>query len=298
MSQPGLPTAVILTALELEHAAVVEHLSAPTAERVERGLIFDVGTFAGRSPWRVAVAQAGPGNPAAGILLERAVPVFAPDVAMFVGIAGGRKDVRHGDVVAADAVYDYESGRDDEDRYLPRIKTSAPSFALVQRAQAVARRGQWPSRVRPAPPAGGPRAYVKPIAAGGKVIAHNRSATAQLIAAYCGDALAVDMESYGFLRGAYLNEGVATLVVRGISDLLADKTATNDAQWQTIAAHHAAAFAFEVLAHTEADPAGSTDRPVTTSWVQNNYAVGGTVYAHQGTGNQTIHVSDPGRGAR
>jgi nucleoside phosphorylase len=291
------PTAVVLTALELEHAAVVAHLSRPIVEQVERGLIFDVGTFSGRRPWRVAVAQAGPGNPSAGVLLERAVSVFAPEVAMFVGIAGGRKDVRHGDVVAADAVYDYESGKDDEDRYLPRIKTSAPSFALVQRAQAVARRAKWPHRIKPAPPKRRPSAFVKPIAAGGKVVAHDRSNTAQLVAAYCGDALAVDMESYGFLRGAYVNDGVATLVVRGISDLLSDKTAPNDERWQVVAARHAAAFAFEVLASADVAATGSAGRPPAATWIQNNQPVGGTVYANQG-GNQTIYVSDPGRGER
>lgn len=288
-----MPTAVVLTALEVEHAAVVQHLSRPIAERVERGLIFDVGTFPGSTPWQVAVAQAGPGNPSAGVLLERAVTVFAPEIAIFVGIAGGRKDVRHGDVVAADAVYDYESGKDGESHYLPRIKTSAPSFALVQRAQAVVRQGRWPERIKPRPPRNRPEAFVKPIAAGGKVVAHDGSATARLLAEHCGDALAVDMESYGFLRGVYVNEGVAALVVRGISDLLSDKTAANDEQWQVIAARNAAAFAFEVLATTEAAAVIPVERPANATWVQNNYpAAGGTVYVNQG-GNQTIYLPNP-----
>ncbi|MFD0522899.1 5'-methylthioadenosine/S-adenosylhomocysteine nucleosidase family protein [Paractinoplanes durhamensis] len=290
-----MPTAVVLTALELEHAAVVEHLSPPTSERIERGLLFDVGTFEGRTPWRVAVAQVGPGNPSAGVLLERAVAVFKPGIAMFVGIAGGRKDVRHGDVVAADAVYDYESGKDGNSIYLPRIKTSAPSFALVQRAQAVVRRSRWQERIKPTPPTTRPAAFVKPVAAGGKIVAHDRSDTARLLAAYCGDALAVDMESYGFLRGAYVNEGVATLVVRGISDLLSDKTEANDRQWQAVAAQNAAAFAFEVLANSHGNdkPATiSTDRPPADRWTQHNApAGGGTVYANQG-GDQTIYLDN------
>jgi nucleoside phosphorylase len=288
-----MPTAVFLTALDLEHTAVAEHLSAPITERLERGLIFDVGTFEGRVSWRVAVAQAGPGNSMAGVLLERAVSALAPETAMFVGIAGGRKDVRHGDVVAADAVYDYESGKDGDGVYLPRIKTSAPSFALVQRAQAVARRARWQERIRPAPPVRAPAAFVKPIAAGGKVVAHDRSATGRLLSTYCGDALAVDMESHGFLRGAYANEGLETLVVRGISDLLSDKTAANDEQWQMAAARNAAAFAFEVLAM--ADPrAGAPAEIPGTRWFQRNHATGGgTVYANQG-GNQYIYLQARG----
>lgn len=289
-----MPTVVFLTALDLEHTAVVDHLTQPLTERYERGLLFDVGTFRGRTSWQVAVAQAGPGNATAGILLERAVTTFAPDVAMFVGIAGGRKDVRHGDVVVADAVYDYEAGKDGRTAYAPRIKTEAPSFGLVQRAQAVARRGHWPDRIRPAPPADRPTAFVKPIAAGGKVVAHDRSSTAELLTAYCGDALAVDMESYGFLRGAYVNEGVSTLVVRGISDLLSDKSPANDERWQGAAARHAAALAFEVL-DTAAiaerpDPTRSEQRPVGTRFVQKNQPTGGTVYANQGSGHQIINL--------
>ncbi len=76
-------------------------------------------------------------------MLERGTATLVPEVAIFVGIAGGRKDVQHGDVVAADAVYDYESGKDSDSRYQPRIKTAAPSFALVQRTQAVVRHARW-----------------------------------------------------------------------------------------------------------------------------------------------------------
>ncbi|MEV4723106.1 5'-methylthioadenosine/S-adenosylhomocysteine nucleosidase [Micromonospora humida] len=285
--------AVFLTALDLEHAAVVEHLTQPTTERWKRGVIFDTGVFEGKELWNVAVAQAGPGNATAGILLDRAVAAFSPDVAIFVGIAGGRKDVRHGDVVVADAVYDYESGKDEEQLYLPRIKTSAPSFSLVQRAQAVVRRSRWQERILPRPPTPSPAAFVKPIAAGGKVVANDRSSTARLLAAYCGDALAVDMESHGFLHGAYINEGVSALVVRGVSDLLSGKTAENDARWQLAAARHAAAFAFEVLdAGIENDRAGGVEvadrQSPPNQFVQKNSPVGGIVYANQGTGSQVI----------
>jgi nucleoside phosphorylase len=285
--------AVILTALELEHNVVAAQLTGPITEHTERGLIFDVGSFTGKCGWTVAVAQSGPGNTAAGVLLERAVAAFRPQVAMFVGIAGGRKDVRHGDVVVADAVYDYESGKAGTTDYLPRIKTAAPSFALEQRARSVARANRWQQRIRPSVPAQPPKAFVKPIAAGGKVIAGGRSATAEFLSRHCGDALAVDMESYGFLHGAYVNKQVDTLVVRGISDLLDDKTAENDRDWQVPAASHAAAFAFELLAMTVPDPAApSAVTPVRGGDVYSQFnqpAPGGVVIANQGGGNQIFH---------
>jgi nucleoside phosphorylase len=229
-------------------------------------------------------------------------PAFAPDVAMFVGIAGGLKDVEHGDVVAADAVYDYETGKDGGDAYLARIKTTAPSFPLVQRARAVARSAEWQTRVLPHSPERHPSAFVKPIAAGSKIVGHDRSRTAQLLYAHCGDAVAVDMESCGFLHGAYVNEGVATLVVRGISDRLRDKSEDNDRRWQLPAARNAAAFAFEVL-DTVFGPAGPDSRaagvdtgqtgatgPSDDRWTQVNApAAGGMLIANQG--QQTVNIN-------
>ena len=52
--------------------------------------------------------------------------VFSPNAIALVGVAGGLKDLRLGNVVVADAVYDYESGKDTDRGYLPRIKTHAP----------------------------------------------------------------------------------------------------------------------------------------------------------------------------
>jgi nucleoside phosphorylase len=282
--------AVILTALELEHSSVTQHLSGPLSEHDERGLLFDVGTFEGQHRWAVAAAQGGPGNLGAGILLERAVTAFRPDVAFFVGIAGGRKDVRHGDVVVADAVYDYETGKAENTDFLPRIKTFASSFGLVQRARAVARQDRWQASILPTQPTDRPAAFVKPIAAGSKVIAGGRSAIARFLTHNCGDAVAVDMESYGFLHGAYVNSDLATLVVRGISDLLDDKTAHNDRDWQVPAANNAAAFAFAVLERMTLDrPPPHDQPPVGSRYTQTNQpGAGGTVYAHQGAGDQII----------
>nr|WP_166640608.1 5'-methylthioadenosine/S-adenosylhomocysteine nucleosidase [Amycolatopsis sp. SID8362] len=247
-------TVVICTALETEYHAVRAHVSGPLDEREVRGTLYEIGTFpAPHGHWTVALTQTGAGNTPAAIELERAISVFHPRCVLFVGVAGGRKDVALGDVVIADHVYDYESGKDTAAGYLPRIKTAAPSSRLLNRARQVARDRLWQCRIPgPAVP-DVPKAVVKPIAAGGKVVADQRSATARLLDQHCGDAAAVEMEGHGFLHGAYLNHQVEALVVRGISDLLSGKTEAADEYWQPIAARHAAAFAFELLArHTPA----------------------------------------------
>ena len=55
------------------------------------------------------------------------------------------------------------------------------------------------------------------------------------------------MEGFGVLKAADANP-VHALVIRGISDLIDDKAEADAADTQELAARHASAFAFEVLA--------------------------------------------------
>jgi hypothetical protein len=87
-----------------------------------------------------------------------------------------------------------------------------------------------------------------PIAAGEKVVASNRSQSFKFIRKQYNDAVAVEMEGHGFLLGVHMNHPTQGIVVRGISDLVEDKDEANDETWQPIAARHAAAFAFQILA--------------------------------------------------
>ncbi|MBP8535776.1 hypothetical protein GWI24_22235, partial [Streptomyces sp. MK37H] len=247
---------VVLTALEVEYRAVCAHLKDPRPVQAERGALFELGVFREGSEERtVAIHMTGPGNPGAAASVERAAALFAPRAVLFVGVAGGVKDVALGDVVAADAVYDYETGKDTETGFLPRQKTYQSAYGLVQLARLVAAGDAWQRRIRPGGDAPRPRAHVKPLAAGGRVVAHHRSDVGLRLAASAGDALAVDMEGFGFLAGAYVNQQLDALVIRGISDLLGDKGETHDERWQPVASRHAAAFAFELIGRIPAaDP--------------------------------------------
>jgi tetratricopeptide (TPR) repeat protein/nucleoside phosphorylase len=251
----SLSTVVVCTALDVEYDAVHAKLDGPFVEHEERGTLYEIGTYStdyGR--WKVALTQTAPGNTSAAAQLERAVTRFHPQIVLFVGVAGGLKDVALGDVVIADFVYDYESGKDTATDFLPRIKTAAPSYRLLERAKKVARQNQWQKRIRATTRDTEPRAIVKPIAAGGKVVGDPRSPIATFLRQHCSDAVAVEMEGHGFLHGAYINADVEALVIRGISDLLSGKADDADRHWQPIAADHAAAFAFELLANVPPMP--------------------------------------------
>ena len=119
---------VILTALSEEFLEVEKHVPNLHQKQHPDGTIYECGRFTrGDAVWDVAIVETGQGNSSAADETRRAIDFFKPDVVMFVGVAGGRKETRIGDVVAADKVYNYESGKD-EDIFKPRPEAGRSSY--------------------------------------------------------------------------------------------------------------------------------------------------------------------------
>ena len=249
MTQPTPCEVIILTALPVECKAVFSHLQDLEQIRHPSGTMYHQGTFVGSMrTWRVAVAEIGMGDGTAESETEKALSFLHPHMALFVGVAGGIKDVQRGDVVVATKIYAYESGKAGE-RFEPRPELEHPSHPLEQQARSEAQLDEWRTRLESSSSASLPQVFLGPIAAGEKVLASKQSELFRLLKATYGDALAVEMEGYGFLRAVRKHQKlVHGLVVRGISDLIDDKTEADASGAQEIAAQHAAAFAFQVLA--------------------------------------------------
>ena len=252
-----MPCAVILTAIPVEFKAVRAHLTDFQEKVHPEGTIYEIGKFSsdGRS-WQVAIAEIGAGNVDAAVETKRAIDYFQPEVLLFVGVAGGIKDVKLGDVVAATKVYGYESGKVVEEAFLPRPNVGLVSYGLEQRAKAEARKDDWLKRIKAPVPQLSPQAFVGPLAAGEKVVASTKSEVYQLLRSTFSDAKAVEMESHGVLKAVRANPEINALIVRGISDLIDKKGEADAAGLQEIAARHASAFAFQVLAKLELEKAG------------------------------------------
>jgi nucleoside phosphorylase len=267
--------AVILTALSVECSAVCAHLSDIQEELHQRGTIYRSGKFdSSKDVWDVAVVEMGAGNPLAAMEAERAIALFNPDVILFVGVAGGIKDVALGDVVASTKVYGYESGKA-EQTFKPRPEIGLSAYNLEQRARVEGGKEDWLKRLPVTEPT--PRVFVAPIAAGEKVIASTKSEVFQFLRSNYGDAVAVEMEGLGFLDAARANQQVSAMVIRGISDLIDNKAKVDKAGYQEIAARHASAFAFEMLAKLqpkhEVVPEVSTSKPAIGMTLINNVPV-------------------------
>jgi nucleoside phosphorylase len=251
---------VILTALGPEHQAIEAHLEPfGNATRLHEEVhptsrtIYTQGQFkSANCIWHVSIAQIDMGNASAAAEATRAIEHFNPRVILFVGVAGGIKDVRIGDVVAAPIVYSYECGKVLDDRTLPRPKLGEADYDLKQRAQAEARKDDWRSRIRSGLSTTDkvPSVYFKPIAAGEKVITSRKSPVYEYLREYYDDAVAVEMEGFGFLKATQQSKTVSAMVIRGISDLLEDKNdelGEPEQLRQDRAARHASAFAFTLL---------------------------------------------------
>ena len=244
LKEEALPQAVIITAIQIEFNSTCEHLYDSEEVIGPKGTVYEQGYFnGGDTVWKVGIAQVGAGNVQCCIETERAIDFFQPKFVIFVGIAGGFKDdITFGDVVVAEKAYHYEFGKIKDGKMLTRPESGKSSYIMLQRAMAVARRDDWKSRIIDKTGKNNPIAIIKPIAAGEKVIADSRSEIAEMLREHYNDAVAIEMEGYGFYKAIEDNEGVLGLIVRGISDMLDNK----EDHFQELACKNASAFAFEV----------------------------------------------------
>jgi formylglycine-generating enzyme required for sulfatase activity/nucleoside phosphorylase len=243
--------AVILTAIQAEFLSVCAHLCDCQDIEVD-GTIYTYGIFAAKDViWEVFVVETGMGSEEAAVFTEQAILHIHPNVIFFVGIAGGFKSkVAIGDVVIANYIYSYESGKQDSSGFYARPHSQRPSHRLEQRARVETRSKSWQDFIPEALVATRPKAVIGPIATGAKVLASQTSQAAEIIRSHYNDTLAVEMEGSGFHKAAHMHAtSVDALMIRGISDMLDGKTETDLQGCQDIAACHAAAFAFALLSN-------------------------------------------------
>lgn len=241
---------LVVTALKLERLAVREHLTDIETETAS-GLAADIGTSLTSPGQRIAIIETGPGNVSAGILTAKAEEAFRPEYIVMFGIAGGVKDVAIGDVVASSKVYWVEGGKAAE-KFKPRPDFAAVSPSVLQLARAVSADNAWMGRAKSSggtwPGTGRePQSFVGPIVVGEKVVVDKIAEVAQIISQTFSDAIAVDMEDFGALRGGTVNERAKAIAVRGISDLMAHKADADAGGSQPLAAANGAAFLFGLL---------------------------------------------------
>ncbi len=203
------------------------------------GTVFEVGRY---RTWEVALLETGFGQAAVATPILGDVALFDATVILSIGIATGLEEAALGDVVAATKVYPYiyDHGSTQLFRDRPEIEISA--HALVQRARVEARSRDWLNRLGVGRTA---RCFVGPIASTDHLAVEEMGRFSP--ESYQKDALALDLEGSGLLLARNKSPGSRGLIIRGISDLVRQESDSEVKEAQELAAHHAAAFGFEIL---------------------------------------------------
>lgn len=236
---------VILTPIAVEFKYVRSHLSACKSTIVE-GSLYETGRFKGRHhDYNVILNETGPKNTTAALAAEKAIRLFQPLVILLVGVAGGVRKVDIGDLVVGTMAYGYESGKETQNGPTARPHSISFSKDLIEIARMVGRSEEW--RKRTADGAQASKVTFGPIASGDKVIATTDSPLYRYLMEHFNDTSAVEMEAIGFAQAVSPHRNLFALNIRGISDLLNNKSLSDKGGSQELASDRAAAFAMELL---------------------------------------------------
>lgn len=231
---------MIFTAIKVEYEKVDTRLRQAGATRIDtatlhgnkRAAVYRLGDA---DPWQVYVVQDVRGNIETSRQVALCLGSVLPEIALFIGIAAGRKDARRGHVVVAESVSQYGRGKRTGSDFLARSNGWRPPRRALETAKQVADDLETQGVVY--------RIHFKPIASGDAVIDSTDAVDHEIIRRAYEDAAAIETEGAGFADAVedYVSSGMQWLLVRGISDL-ADgrKKASDDDGWQAYAADHAA----------------------------------------------------------
>jgi len=243
---------LVLTALPIEMDAVINQLSD-----VELDTHLDVGTDYYRGIYTlptgkidVIVGRTDQTNINAAVETERALQYYKPSHAFYVGIAGGLKDVKVGDIVIGADVIGYERGKAEDGMFKARPQFGASSYDLERAANSFAISHSWKAiSTSLADDKFAPEITVLSgtIASGEKVDASYKSDLHKHIKKIASNALAIEMEGLGFLTVCRTRPSVKSLLLRGISDLVNDKGEMDGKGSQLYASQNVAAFLFGLI---------------------------------------------------
>lgn len=247
---------IILTALSIERDAVIEHLTGVKLEmHPEVGADYHRGIFKRPSGnIDVVVGRTGQTNINAALETERALQYYMPSHAFFVGVAGGLKDVKVGDIVIGYDVIGYERGKAEEGVFKPRPQFGASSYDLERAASSFAISSSWKviaTSLLDARFAPEISIFSGTIASGEKVDASYKSVLHKHIKVNASHALAIEMEGLGFLRVCMTRPAIKSLLLRGISDLVNDKGEMDGKGSQTYASINVATFLFGLISELD-----------------------------------------------
>lgn len=257
----------IITSLPLVELQEVLKLSEFTGEYHQRDLLHYFSTTWSTSTQNrlsvIACAAPSMGMTAACITACKVIERWRPRFLVMAGIAAGTKsEQNHGDILIAEAAYDYGSGKiaeteNGERIFIPsytQLRIDATLYALLQRwerdqIQTDAIKRAWYRKQ-----SASPRLIIGLLASGAAVV--QSQALVDDILHRSRKVVGLDMEAYGLFHAAHLATPPQpkVLVAKSVADF-ADKR--KDDTWQQYAAFTSARFIYEFFINESALALGS-----------------------------------------
>jgi len=235
---------VILTPIYLEYSIVRNFLSDIKVKRYN-GFTCEVGQFQGiHHNYRIAIRETGARETAAALATQEVIEQLKPSILILLGICGGIKDVKIGDVVVGTKAYGYEAGKETPNGFVARPESYHYDKELIEHIKILLHHSNWKKRSTESQNA---IVVFGPIASGNKVIATTESPIYKQLKLHYNDTTAVEMEAAGFAEAAFKHKNVRILNIRGVSDLLDEKSEADAGGSQERAVKSASAFVFEIL---------------------------------------------------
>jgi nucleoside phosphorylase/energy-coupling factor transporter ATP-binding protein EcfA2 len=239
--------ALIVTTGAVESRAVRSLVESIEERTSPQGTVYEVGTF---GSWQVALLEIGAAGSDGATAIQKDLNELDPRLVLFVGTAGGIREVRVGDVVAATAIHDFfDHSSTERSRFLDGL-----DHIFEQRIRAEARKQEWLERLDENRPSSTPQVRVGPLAMFKEVV--SRPSAAKDLRNRQADVLAAEME-VGWLPSFIDYLDPPRLVIRGISELWGIQGTRRTSDTWEIAANHAAAFSFQILEQMAANGNGT-----------------------------------------
>jgi nucleoside phosphorylase len=241
---------VVVTALEEEllHLTNLKSYKWSGLENKDDEITYVHGKF-NKNTDIIATTPRSPGMVATAIHTSKILQQFRPEIAAMIGICGGRKErgLNIGDIVVADICYQYEFGSYRNGKFNRELRVENVSDQVTGLAKYLSRNPRVLSKIQSSVPLGFKRpkflldCKVGPIACADLVVEDPKKMEDAVEADR--KTLAVDMESFAFMRAARLANIRWAFVVKSVSDF-AD--ANKDDEYREYAKYTSTKFFIEI----------------------------------------------------
>jgi nucleoside phosphorylase len=232
--------AVFITSLQVEYEAVRAHLE--NIREVYLGdIVFEVGFFSIiNTKWEIYIIELGVDNPNTYNTICNVMSYFEPTVAMFVGLSSG-SHVNLGDVVIGTQLLYHNLEKTNNPEFTSINDSITTSYNLQESARKEMIKDAWINRI----PFQIPKQKDPPKVKTGHILLSGSAFSNPPLQYFFLRAM---MEGGEFIKAIQRFPQINMMVVCGISQLLTDSKIDSQ-HWDLVAAHNAAAFAYQILAN-------------------------------------------------